>query len=66
MGKKCHVSTLVPALCVYMLHSFAFHLPYCGSSLHSAGLQGERNDLFITGLCDLSLLIFQSVYRTLF
>lgn len=54
-------------LCVYMLHSFAFFLPYCGSSdLDSAGLQGERNDLFITGLCDLSLLIFQSVYRTQF
>lgn len=49
-----------------MLHSFAFHLPYCGSSLESAGLLGERNYLFITGLCDLSSLIFQSVYRTLF
>lgn len=30
------------------------------------GLLGERNYRFVTGFCDLSLLIFQSVYRTVF
>lgn len=50
-------------MCLYA--AFIFHLPYCGSNdLASAELQGERNDLFITVLCDLSLLIFPSVART--
>lgn len=45
------------------------HLPFICLTMgaaRSAGLLSERNYLLIIGLCDLSLLVFQSVYRTLF
>lgn len=57
---KWHVSALVHA------HGGLYPSFFClsfallhGSSSGSAGLLGERNYLFITGLCDVSLLIFQ-------
>lgn len=60
------MSALVPAHVGLYVAFICFSFASLWKQLRSAGLLGERNYLLIIGLCDLSLLVFQSVYRTLF